>query len=596
MIGLVGIIGAELNAETRGTCKRMLEVLLHGTAGAWSSLEQPQLKAIIGWCDRDARVSVEPYWSADGTLCLLLSGDYFANGHCTGMEGTESLFNRYRLDPETFFCSLNGRFAGVILDLAEKSAVLFNDRFGLRRLYYHEAGNVVHFATEAKGLLAVLPQTRQFDVQGLGEYYSCGCALQGRTLFRGLSIIPGGARWKFSPEKEVQKGRYFDSARWENLPKLAPGPFYESLRGLFSKIAPRYREGAERVGVSLTGGVDSRMLMAWLNAPAESVPTYTFGGPNRESHDVKIARKIARICRQSHQVIGLGDDFLKQFASLARDTVYLSDGAMDMTGAPDLFANRIAKTIAPVRLTGNYGGEILRGIVAFKPMRLKRELLAPEIQLSVATAEQIYSAERQVPDLSFIAFKQVPWHHYSRLSLEQAVLDVRSPYLDNSLVELMYRAPAEVMRSNEVSLRLISDGSVALGRLGTDRGIYGGGRGLRTYYSNGIEEFLFRAEYAFDYGMPDWLAKVDRALRPLRTERLFLGRHKFYHFRSWYRNELAEYVKEVLLDSQALSRAYINRSVLEKFVCDHTSGSSNRTLEIHRALSLELIERHLFRF
>ena len=35
-------------------------------------------------------------------------------------------------------------------------------------------------------------------------------------------------------------------------------------------------------------------------------------------------------------------------------------------------------------------------------------------------------------------------------------------------------------------------------------------------------EFSFKAEYAYDYGMPQWLARIDHALRGVHLERSFL--------------------------------------------------------------------------
>src|SRR5262249_45455505 len=123
--------------------------------------------------------------------------------------------------------------------------------------------------------------------------------------------------------------------------------------------------------------------------------------------------------------------------------------------------------------------------------------------------------------------------------------------------------PATVTESNDLSLRLIGEGNAALGPVGTDRGL--GQRaapGLRRA-RNLFEEFTFRAEYAYDYGMPQWLAKVDHALAPLKLERLFLGRHKFHHFRVFYRDQLSSFIKEVLLDPRTRNRPYFEGAALE---------------------------------
>jgi asparagine synthase (glutamine-hydrolysing) len=96
--------------------------------------------------------------------------------------------------------------------------------------------------------------------------------------------------------------------------------------------------------------------------------------------------------------------------------------------------------------------------------------------------------------------------------------------------------------------------------------------------------------------MPQWLAKVDHVLKPLHLEKLFLGRHKFTHFRLWYQNELAEYVKSMLLDPRTLSRPYLQKKHVQQIVGDHTRGLGNFTRELHKLLTLELIERTLLQW
>src|SRR4029453_5394315 len=102
-------------------------------------------------------------------------------------------------------------------------------------------------------------------------------------------------------------------------------------------------------------------------------------------------------------------------------------------------------------------------------------------------------------------------------------------------------------------------------------------------------EFEFKAEYAYDYGMPNWMARLDRRLSPLQPERLFLGRHKFYHFRVWYRDALARYVQAMLLDPRAMSRPYLDPRRAQAMVMAHVRGDGNYTTELHKMLTLEQI-------
>jgi asparagine synthase (glutamine-hydrolysing) len=313
----------------------------------------------------------------------------------------------------------------------------------------------------------------------------------------------------------------------------------------------------------------------------------------RDCQDVRIARRVAAACGQSHQLIPVGEEFLSRFGHYAERTVYLTDGCMEVTHAPDLYLNERVREVGTVRMTGNYGGEVLRGVRAFKPVDPAAGLFQAEFMRYVQQARETYAGLLPGHPLSFVLFRQAPWHHYSLLALEQTQVAVRSPYLDNDFVRTVYRAPRSSLTSNDVSLRLIADGSGELRKIPTDRGLGGNQTDLLAAMSRGWLEFTFKAEYAYDYGMPQWVAQVDHLFSRLRLERLFLGRHKFYHFRVWYRDQLSDYVREILLDSRSLSRPYLERKSLEAIVLGHCKGHRNYTTEIHKVLSLELLHRAL---
>jgi len=176
-------------------------------------------------------------------------------------------------------------------------------------------------------------------------------------------------------------------------------------------------------------------------------------------------------------------------------------------------------------------------------------------------------------------------------ALEQTQLTVRTPYLDNDFVRTVFRGPMSATLNNDLRVRLIGDGSAALQQILTDRGFGGRPGRFSALASRYLLEFGFKAEYAYDYGMPQWLARLDHTFSYLHLERLFLGRHKLFHYRVWYRDILRDYLREMLLDPRTLSRPYIERKRLEGIVRDHVTGSRNYTTEIHKVLSLELVHR-----
>ena len=128
----------------------------------------------------------------------------------------------------------------------------------------------------------------------------------------------------------------------------------------------------------------------------------------------------------------------------------------------------------------------------------------------------------------------------------------------------------------------------------TDRGVNGNSGRMAAAAARALFEFAVKAEYAYDYGMPQWLAQIDHWFAPFHLERLFLGRHKFSHYRIWYRDALSEYVREILLDTRTLARPYLEPSGLEALVRAHVKGNRNYTREIHKMLTLELLHRLFF--
>jgi hypothetical protein len=255
-----------------------------------------------------------------------------ARGH-TVTTDLECLVRCYEEAGEAFIAQLNGRFSGAIVDQRAAKVLLFNDRFGASRVYLHTAADGLCFATEAKALLAACPALRRVDPRGLGEFFSVGCVLQDRTLFPDITLLPPGALWTVHADGRIDKRRYFSPEAWEQQAPLAPEEFCAQLTGLFARLVPRYHREAGQVAMSMTGGLDSRMILAWAKGAPGALPCYTFGGPYRDCADVRLARRLAALAGQPHHTIPIGRDFLADFPALAERTVHLSDGAMDVSGA-----------------------------------------------------------------------------------------------------------------------------------------------------------------------------------------------------------------------------------------------------------------------
>lgn len=602
MPGICGIL-MPVRKEDPSLIKAMTDTMRHEPHYSAGSLQNDV--GLFGWAVHGASFSdCLPIWNESRDICLLFTGEAFVDeadltdlrgrGHSFTNGNASFLVHLYEELGAKFFEAVNGVFSGLLIDFKQKRAMLFNDRYGLGRIYYHQGKDGFYFASEAKAILKVRPELRTISAQGFGEYIACGCVLQDRTLFPEIFLLPPGSVWTFDFSGSLQKRKYFDQSAWENQKPVSSEQYYEELRETFTRILPRYFFDLDRMAMSLTGGLDSRLIMACAAIPPGKLPCYSHRGIFRECADASVARRVASVCGQSHRVINVDGEFLGQFPTLASQTVRFTDGMMDVIGTAGLYANRVAKKeITGVRITGNYGGEVLRSMVFLKDSKLKLKFcsagLLDKVKEGKATLQSEVTGGRA---LSVIAFKQLPWHHYARFAMESSQLVVRSPYLDNDLMKVAYRAPQNLEVNQNMAARLIKDGNPALAAFPTDRGPLGR-PGMLGKAAERWQEFMFKAEYAYDYGMPDPLVRFDNALRHLHLERLFLGRHKYYHFRYFYRTSLAPYVKEILLDRRTLKRSFFEPKAVEEIVTGHTSGQANYTLEIHALLTAELIQREL---
>jgi asparagine synthase (glutamine-hydrolysing) len=595
--GITGIFRKdEVRIEGR-EINRMVAPMLHEpyySSGAFPS-ETPKVDA--GFVTIKGSFSdCMPIRNEGGTVVLFLTGE------CFNDSGSDAryLVHLYEEQGDNFFGHLNGWFNGLLIDRRKGKSYLFNDRYGVRKIYYYENWEGLYFSSEAKSLLALFPETRSIDTQSLGEYLTYDSVLSDRTLFQGIRLLPAGSLWEFDG-REITKRLYCDAAALEMQPKLPAADYLDKLERTFLRVLPKYLADGSKC-MAMTGGLDTRLIMACANARPGEFPCVTHGGMYHEMLDVKIARQVAAACGQNHITIPLDGRFLNAFSDLAEKTVYMTDGLANAFGAHHLFLNRIIRDIAPVKITGKYGSQVIKNISAFhRPTGYDADenLISQELAEQLAAAKSSFREHDKGHLLSQMLFKEVPWWWGGIISIEFSQLAVRSPYLDNEFIDLLYRSPFEKIDAVTFQMGLVKRKRPELYNIMTDSGHGGNGNSIalslkRRYY---LTLRLIEKIYGRDklpYSLHNPLAIVDYyVLSPLKLNRLFLGVADYRHYRIWTRDELSDYIKAILLDERTLSRPIWNRRYLEQAVKDHMAGRKNRLTEIQKALSVELIYRTL---
>ena len=601
MPGICAILSLRPQPQNDAEVDLMIEAMRHEPFHRPGKYASEAAGLYVGWATLEGTFSAAlPVWNEKKDCLLVFHGRHFfdkedvtalkSRNHVIRREDASLLIHLYEEKGPDFVRELNGTFCGLVFDLAAKKGFLFNDRFGAERLYYHQSRDAVYFASEAKSLLRVLPELRALSARSLGELACCDGVCEGRTLFERVSLLPAGSRYAFEAGRVTERAAYFNPVEWEEQTLLGEDYFCGRVGELLKHVVPRYFRSEHPVAMALSGGLGARLVLGYTDLPRDKVPCYTFRSIYRDSLDVRWASSLARTAGQQHQVLKLGEEFLGAFPHHAERAVYLSEGAALAPAAAELYLAGLARRIAPVAVTGKFVAQTLKGERQWPATAPKGALFQPELN-EVFNDVQARLATPERHRLSAALFQELPWLHHGRLALERSQLEMGTPFLDKDLLALLFRAPDGAIRDERLPLRLIRQCSAPFANLITDMGYARRTRRSRRTPKGACLEWLRRADRACSGTGSARPPRGRGLLGFLDLEERFLGFDTYTHFRVWFREQLAAYLKAVLLDRTSLSRSYLNAKRVEEVLRQHVSGVEDYTREISVLLTLELVHR-----
>lgn len=195
---------------------------------------------------------------------------------------------------------IDGIFSLAFYDLQNQDLFLANDRLGSRPLYFAENEKWFAYASEVKALLAIFESLPDLDEISLRQFFGFGHMLGERTWWKDISLLPPASIWKITSNHRTTK-QYWTFADISHNPK-SEGEVLEELGQLWSRaISQRSKPGV--MPLLLSGGLDSRLLMAELLSQGADLIAITFGSP--ECADMNIARRCAQIAGVPHRQLFL---------------------------------------------------------------------------------------------------------------------------------------------------------------------------------------------------------------------------------------------------------------------------------------------------
>src|SRR5262245_932629 len=205
MPGIAGIIGDGPPGAHERLVRTMVQAMTYDDRFVSGVCSARSMGLHAGWVAHRDSYAARQCRDRRGPRWTLVSGEVFPADEWHGRSSnapTDSrlcrnlLLDRYEAKGTGIAEDLNGLFGVLLVDEERKRALLFNDRYGVERIYVYEKGDVLFFASEAKALLSVVPEARTWDERGVAQFLKLGSTIDGRTLFSGVRFLPGGSLWR----------------------------------------------------------------------------------------------------------------------------------------------------------------------------------------------------------------------------------------------------------------------------------------------------------------------------------------------------------------------------------------------------------------
>lgn len=264
-------------------------------------------------------------------------GEVFAGGEVVEVAGPEEsrrlefrtrLFDALSTKGFQRLESLDGEYLLVHWDAHLRTLTLANDRFGGLPLYWAQSREGIAIAGGVRGVLVAPGVEAKPDPEALREAITFGgFRLGDRTNVAGVQMVPGGTVL-IVREGTVEARRYW---RYGQIPPRAPEPrtrLLEEAGALWERAIRRRLDSCERPGQTLSGGLDSRAILAEAAPGARSWAAITYGIPGCD--DARLAERAARAVGARWRFLDLYRNRPEDWLTARSRHIQRTDGLIDL--------------------------------------------------------------------------------------------------------------------------------------------------------------------------------------------------------------------------------------------------------------------------
>jgi asparagine synthase (glutamine-hydrolysing) len=607
MPGLFGVVGSADDHRVAQRFSALRSVMRAGARARIETQTDPAEHWAIGRTHLGT-LQPAPQLGRGGSLHVLFNGDLhnFAElrthieqqGKRPPADVPELIAALYASEGLEWLPLIEGTFCAAILDSAAEQLVLVADRLGSYPLYWYAGPAGFTFASELRAVVRDHPRPT-LDLETVATIGNLGFPFGQRTLAAGITLLPPATALTYDARTlTVSLKPYASLVPLFTQSEESKPRYLERLNTAFSHAMDHAVHGDAQFGLSLSGGLDTRVILSALDSRRLPVSTFTIGG--KGCADEVIGDQLSRLTRTDHQFIELGDRYLGDLVPNMRRMVSLTDGMYISHGFTETLAleaferstfsvllrghaGELAKTSTAWPLHTDASINAMTSVDQFVPYLLRRLDAyyhggSLRNAFNGAAAELFrnghprHTLQQAVGDAALAPADLCSYlylHEYHRrvtvpsLDIFRHVVEVRVPLADPEFLRVVLQGRREWREGTEIHRALIGFNSRRLLRVRNPN------TGARAGAGPG-------EEWVFD--------KLNSVLRRLNV----YGYRHYHDFDGWMRRSFLDSIERVLLSKDALSRPHVHPDGVARLVAEAKQGMRTHDHVLQLLANVEL--------
>ena len=313
-------------------------------------------------------------WKANPTFtgnnyCLYTDGALIKSSGCSFfIEGTvlprscevntyksysDLIISNYQKYGANFINHIKGKF--TIIELHEESFAIYSDHFGINKYFYYSDPKGFIISSDINNIISYAKTSVSPESSAI--YALTYHFLDGNTIFKGVYHNRAAQKLLYCNGKLVID-RYWYPEYLLSLNKRNVS--IEDISDLLVQIIRSIlnRVNSNKISHSITGGMDSRLILSIIRKIGVNAHLYTYGNP--ESADCKIAKMISEEIGANHSVYDIAFD-MNSFRKEADYCIELGESLASLHRAHRLAAIRKEAAHADTMFLSTMGGEFIKG-------------------------------------------------------------------------------------------------------------------------------------------------------------------------------------------------------------------------------------------